>query len=204
MTACKQQEADPTTEPPVETTQPGNINGIPEGLFESTADQSFRFAMKNLETGNFFVVNSTTTVGEAADALAGGTYDKVSDMELSPHQTFLQSMTFCEVEECGHKIALGGSNHTEEKQTCREADLIYITMSGEPGWELCGVRLGMTQEEVISVLGEPTQAIDVSEGYSMEWFILRDGHTYMINVLYDSETQEMDKVILNIDNHAMY
>jgi hypothetical protein len=101
-------------------------------------------------------------------------------------------------------FVFGAVNETESDLLFEDARVIYVSYRGDSEWELCGITTDMSREQVVEVLGEPTQELDTDLGRSMEWYVLVEDHTYFINVLFDVEENAISKMVLSIDNYPIY
>lgn len=209
------------------TDEDKTINGIPSELFNATSGRAFTFELKNTKSGEVFTITPTTTFSQITyefyrDRIEhdveheheGKDDPTVPDVTIEtesyarPDIIVDAGKTSLIVEATDDKpsglFTFGVANESEEKLKFDDSRLVYIAYEGNGDWKLCGIATNMTQEQVVEVLGEPTQAMKTRVGYSMEWYVLVDGHTYFINVLFDVESKEMTKIVLSVDNFAMY
>jgi len=98
----------------------------------------------------------------------------------------------------------GGVNDTEKDVFFKDISLRYVAYQGDAEWVVCGIHTDMTKEEIIEILGEPSQEGPSERGYSMEWFVEENGHSRMIHIYFDDEVGLPYRIALSIDNFQPY
>lgn len=181
------------------------VSGLQIELFDATNDRTYNFTLSNKNTGDEFQLTTATFKDITFDFYEA----PANDSEPTASKVIKYKGTQLHVETDGtpsNVLVFGATNENANRQYIpfEEGRIIYISYQGDDTWAICGVDTSMTQEQVIELWGEPTQELNSDMGYSMEWYILRDGHTYFLNTIFDSKTGEMMKIILNIDNHPVF
>jgi hypothetical protein len=193
----------PTTEPII---IPENVHGTPGYMFESTLGREFDFSLQNTKSGEVFMLNNMNVYGHFLPTFflpeIYGTDENLVNPVVESHKTGLE-VRFAK--DTDGIFVFGAANDSDENVRFNDCRLVYIAHTAENSdWNLCGISIGMTEDEVLQKLGDTTQQMNTDEGYSLEWYVYQDGHSYWINALLDQEHGNVYKIVLSIDNYPVY
>lgn len=194
-----------------DTSQGGmqTINGIPSYMFDSTSGKSFEFYIQDNRDGYIFRLTSNSKFKDFE-------YEFLTDPDPS-HQgvsdpiviTIEPGKTALNVEGDYDKpndiFVFGGLNETDKTITgIDDATLVYVSYRGSSDWTLCGLSCDMSKDDVVKKLGQPTQEVPSDEGLRMEYYILSNGHTYLLVAMLNEETNTVQKIEWAMDNHPVF
>jgi hypothetical protein len=202
---------EPTTQP---TTEPGetkptvvipdDVCGIPGDMFKDTIDREFDFSIQS-PTNDSWNIGARTPFGALSDGFVEPTQIEgvvmPVDVKVAPDATQISAMF---ADNTDGVFVFGVVNDSGNDSEFHDCGIVYISYSGTTPWSLCGLSTNMTKQQAIDAIGVPTQSMKTSNGYTMEWYVYREGHSYLISALMDDENGTINKIILNIDNHAVY
>lgn len=187
-----------------------NVNGIPQDLIDRT-EKDFPLTLVNEKTGKNFEIKITSKYLDffkyVSPKEASPELDLPEDVPLKTNETsvylYLEEGKADIMEDDG-VFVFGAVNENKEDTYFQDARTIYISYYGNPDWVLCGINIGMSEKDVELTIGRPAQEYaDETYGKSHEYHMLKDEHTYSLLLNYNKENC-VEKITLNIDNHAVY
>lgn len=186
------------------------VNGIPRVNFESTKGREFDFYLMNSRTGQRWEINGDELFGSIDYDFADLSSHEIINEEfgmsfgymaeprrVSPVVELLE-------EDYGSRFIFGVLNENTEVADAHDCPIIYVEYCGIDEWVLCGISTGMKYDEIVELLGEPSQEMGVSDGYAMDYLVMGDEHTYNIHVVLDSKDGGVTSVVLSIDNYPIH
>jgi hypothetical protein len=180
--------------------------GIPASMFEQAKSNEFQFTIKDLNSNKECVFGDGVSIKELPfefyEEPASGEVEIIPDPLLAPSDTALSVQTTDD--SYNNIFVFGVLNNSDSDQPIANSRIIYVSYTGNAEWEICGVTTEQDRDAVINVFGKPTQEYESDLGYSMEWYVLHGEHVYLINTIFNSDTQLVEKIIVSIDNHPIY
>ena len=190
-----------TAEP---TPEPEEYYGIPTNMFKSTAERKVDFVLTHTPSGkvlDFSEGHSLTDLGYDFPKVMVSETEELPDPALAPNEL---AMRFKYTNTDFNTFAFSAVNETDSEQTFDDSRIVFVRYGGDDEWSFCGIHSKMSRDEMVAVLGEPTQESQSAWGYSMEWYFLQEGHTYVINVIKDEDAEQAERITINVDNHPAY
>lgn len=190
------------------TSLENQICGIPSFMFNNTIGRTFDFSIRNNKNNYIFKLEASSKYSNFGYQFTpeDPNFPAFSDpivITIKPNETALDVQ--CDYTTPDDIMVFGVLNETGNTITgCGEGTIIYMSYRGSADWTLCGLNTNMSKEDVISKYGEPTQEMDSVEGYRMEYYILCDGHPYILTAMINTETNMVQKIEWLRDNLPVF
>lgn len=186
-------------------TIPTRDHGIDDYMFESTSDREFSFVLTNIKENETFNLTRGITPKKMKHLFSSdsGNDSMSASLTVSPAKTQLWVESSVDT---GLTLTVAVVNDALIDRKYDDCRIFYVSFespSGKQDWELCGVKVGMTLDEIKAVLGDPTDVYEAALGTFAEYYVLQDGHAYILSILFKDDGSAT-KVSLNIDNYPLY
>ena len=142
------------------------IYGLPMDIFQNTQGRSYKFAIKNLITGEEYLINENTHFDSItykfsqSDPMGGAT--PMPEPLIQPGKTMVETRFGTDIQ--NDVFVFGTINDSQEDQYFESNRLIYVSYRGSDEWSICGVNTAMSKEQVIELWGTPTQEYQTDMG----------------------------------------